>query len=571
MCIMKKKYIISSLIAVTLIFSSCLDVVDFNPTNRYTAELAFKNEANVRLYLNSFYPILQQYSQFGSLALGGNYTMSDGLTEELKYGGIVAGTGDANIIMTVDNYLTSANNPFNVWSGGYTWVRKINEFLSELEKNKAKFGVTAESYEAEARFFRAYVNFLIMRAHASEADDLGLVIRNDLESMSVENKVKARSTVAQSWDYIEQDLEYCTTGDRLPKTNYSKGQINYYAAQALMARAMLYAKRYDKAIVAARTIQNVYSYSDDYASIFTDVNDIDKKEVILGVYWKYPDMTHKFDLNYAPAGDITGQGLLALAAPTQEFVDMYDMADGSKFDQNNPAHSAIRFITDDNVGKRDPRLKATVLYNNTAWKDRRIQCYYDAATGNYAVDMKNFPYSQVNSPGNTVTGYYMRKFIDESNNDFVSKGSEQDWPEFRYSEVMLILAECLAQKTSTLEESKDILYQLRVNRFHTTQIARPDYKNTDEAVDYILKERAVELAFEGQRFWDLRRTGKALKVLNGKRYSAVKWTKNSDGTFTAELASADTGIRRYYTRYDAFPLPDDEIKNNTLAKQNKDW
>jgi hypothetical protein len=122
-----------------------------------------------------------------------------------------------------------------------------------------------------------------------------------------------------------------------------------------------------------------------------------------------------------------------------------------------------------------------------------------------------------------------------------------------------------------LEESKDILHALRVKRFKSNAIARPSYTNTTEAVDYILKERAVEFAFEGQRFWDLRRTGRALQVLNAKRYNAVKWTKNTDGTFTAELVSADTGIRRYYAKYDAFPIPDDEIRNNTEAKQNKNW
>ena len=565
---MKKQYKIILFVIAIFGFTSCLDVVDFTPTNRYTSDLAFENDKNVRLYLNSFYPILQNYSQFGGLAMGGNSTMSDGLTDILKYGGIVPGVGDANLIMTVDNYLSSAANPFNTWSSGYVWIRKINEFLVALEANKAKFGTKAEAYEAEARFFRAYMNFLIMRSHASEVDDLGLILRDNLASMTEDNKAKARSTVSQSWDFIEQDLNYCITNDRLAKTGVDAGQINYYAAQALMARAMLYAKRYDKAIVAARIIQNKFSYIDDYASIFKNINNT---EVILGVYWKYPDLTHSFDLKYAPAGDVLGQGLQAMAAPTQEFVDMYDMADGAKFDITKTAHNAIRFVTDVNADQRDPRLKATILYNNTSWKNRKLKCYFDAATGNYEVDMKNFPYSKVNSPGNTITGYYMRKFIDETNLDFVSKGSEQDWPEFRYAETMLILAECLAQSPATLEESKDILHALRVKRFKSNAISRPSYTNTTEAVDYILKERAVEFAFEGQRFWDLRRTGRALQVLNAKRYNAVKWTKNTDGTFTAELVSADTGIRRYYAKYDAFPIPDDEIRNNTEARQNKNW
>lgn len=567
------KNTINIIVAILLMFnlSACMDPVNFDPTNRYTSSLGFDNEKNVRLYLNSFYPILQQYSQFGGSAMGGNSTMSDGLTDVLKYGGIVAGTGDANLIMTVDGYLSSANNPFNTWSSGYSWVRRINEFLFELDKYKSKYGAQAESFEAEARFFRAYIYFLIMRSHASEVDDAGIIIHDNILTMTAEKKEKARSTIAQSWDFIEAELNFCTTNDRLPKANYLKGQVNYYAAQALMARAMLYAKRYDKAIAAARTIQNVYAYGNDYASIFKDINDTQKKEVILGVYWQYPDLTHNFDLRFAPAGDILGQGLLALAAPTQEFVDMYDMADGTPFNLSNPAHSSIRFVSDANVNNRDPRLKASVLYNNAEWKNRRLTCYYDEASGNYAVDMKNFPYSKVNTPGNTVTGYYMRKLVDESNNDFVSKGSDQDWAEFRYAETMLILAECLAQTPAGMAESRQIMHDLRKNRFKNDAIAAPTYNTTADAVDFILKERAIELAFEGHRFWDLRRTGKALEVLNAKRYSAVKWTKHSDGTFSAELVSADTGIRRYHARYDAFPLPDDEIRNNPLAIQNKDW
>lgn len=560
------KYIIVSFLLL-IGASSCLDPVEFDPTNKFKSDLAFENDRNIRLYLNSFYPILQNYSQFGGNALGGNSTMSDGLTDILKYGGIVAGVGDANLITTVDGYVSSSANPFDTWSGGYSWTRRINEFLTGLEANKSRLGAKAESYEAEARFFRAFVSFMMMRTHASEADDLGIIIRNDLNSMEVENKAKARSNISDSWDFIEQDLAFCVSGDRLPKSPPA-GQVSYYAAQALMARAMLYAKRYDKAIAAARTIQNEFAYISNYADIFKNINN---SEVILGVYWKYPELTHNLDLKYAPAGDVLGQGLLAMAGPTQEFVDMYDMADGSAFDLNNPAHQSIRFVTDDNVTQRDPRLKATVLYNNTTWKGRKLKCYFDEVSGNYEFDMKNFPYSKVNSPGNTVTGYYMRKFIDETNNDFVVNGSEQDWPEFRYAEVMLILAECLAQKPEGMSESRQIVHELRRKRFGNENIPAPTYNNVNDAMNYILKERAVELAFEGHRFWDLRRTGRAVQMLNAKRYNAVKWTKKADGSWVSELVSADTGIRRYYAAWDAFPVPESEIRNNTMARQNTNW
>lgn len=564
---MYTKHIVPIVLILTIAFSSCLDVIDIKPRDTYVNTVAFKDENSVRLYLNSFYPMLRNFSQFGSKAMGNNSTMSDGLTDILKYGGIVAGVGDANIIMTVDGYVSTAANPFDTWSYGYDIIFDVNRFLIALKEYEARFGTKAASFEAEARFFRAYAAFMIMRSHASEAEDLGMVIRNDLNEMDVSQKSKARSSISASWDFIEQDLEYCITGDRLPKTAPA-GQLTYYAAQALKARAMLYAKRYDKAIAAARAIEGQFSYINNYASIFQDINN---SEVIFGVYWKYPELTHNFDLRYAPAGDILGQGLLAMAGPTQEFVDMYDMADGSRFDLSNPAHSAIRFASDENAVQRDPRLKATVLFNNSSWKNRNLKCYFDETTGNYEFDMKNFPYSKVNAPGNTVTGYYMRKFIDETNNDFVSKGSDQDWPEFRYAETMLILAECLAQTPAGMAESRNIVHELRKKRFNNAAIAAPTYASTADAVDYILKERAVELAFEGHRFWDVRRTGKALQVLNGKRYNGVKWTKKTDGSFVAELVSCDTGIRRYYSNWEAFPIPESEVRNNVEAKQNRNW
>ena len=113
---MKKTiYIILSVILLGGL-SAC-NVVDIDPNNKYHSSYGFKDQTNVELYLNSFYPMTANFGQFGSNALGGsNSSMSDGLTDILKYGAMVAGAGDCNLIMTVDGQQSVNTNYFDAWT-----------------------------------------------------------------------------------------------------------------------------------------------------------------------------------------------------------------------------------------------------------------------------------------------------------------------------------------------------------------------------------------------------------------------------------------------------------------------
>jgi len=81
----------------------------------------------------------------------------------------------------------------------------------------------------------------------------------------------------------------------------------------------------------------------------------------------------------------------------------------------------------------------------------------------------------------------------------------------------------------------------------------------------------IELCYEGHRFWDLRRTGRAKSVLDGKKYTGVLWKKTSTGSFVPQSVGADMAAHRYPERFDRFPIPQTEVKNNTEARQNSDW
>lgn len=551
------------IVAFASLVSAC-SVVDLDPSNKYSKDYGYQSQANVELYLNSFYPMIYDFGQFGSNALGGsNSSMSDGLTDILKYGGMVPGTGDCNLIMTEDGRQSVSQNYFDAWTTCYGWIRRINEFLDGLDEHKSNFSEEQYSrFRAEALFFRAYAYFLIMRSHASEKDDYGAILYTDINQMTTGNKTTARSNVSASYDRIRDDINYAV--NNLPLPSAARGRLHRYAADALKARAMLYAERYSLAKEAVEDIISgaQYDYIDDYSAIFKDLTN---SEVIWGYGFAKGSLTHNFDQRYSMPGDVceNGDGYGGgYAGPTQEFVDSYDYADGQPFDVSDVAN---RFITNDNYMNRDPRLYASVLWNGEEWKGRTLQCYPGGE------DMRYYPYGEVSSPGNTVTGYYMRKLMDESNRDYILNGSYQPWIEFRYAEMMLIYAECLAYEQN-YTDAWDVVNKLRQKRFNDEDVYTAPISDWESALDVILKERAVELCFEGHRFWDLRRTGRAAEVLDGKRYSGVEWTFNAgDGTFTPELVSCDMGARHYPESFDRFPIPQSEISNNGLARQNSDW
>jgi hypothetical protein len=136
--------------------------------------------------------------------------------------------------------------------------------------------------------------------------------------------------------------------------------------------------------------------------------------------------------------------------------------------------------------------------------------------------------------------------------------------------MMLIYAECLARE-GYFSEAFNVVNELRKNRFANEEVYTAPITSWETALDVILKERATELCFEGHRFWDLRRTGRAVSVLNNKKYNGVLWKKASDGSFSPTAVSCDMGARRYPSKFDAFPIPQSEISNNIKAKQNPGW
>ena len=526
--------------------TSCHDLLEKDPTDSYSETVAWSSESSLDMYVTYLYKPLNGLSNFSSLSL------TDGYTDLVKYGNGVPQTWSAhNKILLQQNTITSDNNPMSSW-GLYTDIFRENVFLRDAGIYGSKFNEDfLNTRIAEIRFIRAVNYARMIRIFG------GVILRDETNGVDSEGeKAKARATEAESWDFVLKDLEFAAK--HLPKEWDSKwdGRLTKGAAYAYMCRTALFAKRWDIAITAADEIKklNKYDLMDEYKDVFKVAGN---KEIIFSIAYKIPDMPHYFDRYFAPDGK---QGIRR-AVPTSELVDSYDMADGTPFSWSGS------MAKDPYVG-REPRFYASIIYNGATWKEKTIYTYVDAENG-FAAYRDNM------NPGEkqTVTGYFIRKYLQENNADFDDKGSDQFWIEMRYAEVLLNLAEALAEQdySKNQDDALEALNEVRerVNLPKRTTEEAPD---KDSFMKLLRKERICELAFEGFRYWDLRRWRLAGEVIDGKQAHGTKITKKDDNTYTYEQVSCDDNINRFFPeRYYLLPIPVDELQNNPLCENNAPW
>ena len=545
------KYLIVTII-MGLSFTSCNDFLDPDPTDRLSEKLFWQNEESTDLYLNSFYPYLSSYGNFGTSQFN-NGLLTEGMTDMLKYGSYSAGVGNANRIVFNPYFVTADQSQgLVIWTTSYERIRRVNEFLSSMSKYSTYNEDTNKRYEAQIRFIRAFLYYqLLLRTNT-------VIIFDKLP----DGNSKPLSPESDCWDFVEQDLDYAIQNLPVQWDATRSGRITKGAALAMKSRAMLLAKRWEKARAAASEVINlqdngslVYELNKDYKNAFKSYFDNGNKESILEFRYKLPAPYHSFDRDFAPGGDWANNG--GSACPTQEMVEEYELATGGKADWSKwhskttetPPYSLL-----------EPRFHASVLYNGASWENRKIETFVDGKDGYIDYGF------QANTNGKTTTGYYLRKYLDESIADISTTYSAQPWIEIRLAEVYLNLAEACAMLGSTYD--KDANNAIRTIR-ERVKLPYTDLTG-EELMKAIRHERKVELAYEGFYYWDLRRWRMADSILDGARFHGLKITQ-SGTTLTYEYIDCDKEDRKFPERFYNFPIPTTEIANNLAISQINLW
>lgn len=473
------------LMGATLGLTSCNDFLDMTPTDKISDKGVWTNVSTAEYSVNYLYSYI--YDVVASQCVAGE---TEALTDQLKYGSYNYNSlcfipseiayGGSNLTATyVDAYL-------GYWGSWYSAVRRTNQEISSLKK----YGTLAESdavrLEAEMRFVRAYLYFDLMKRYKEV-----IIYDEDLTAIT-ENK--ALNTEKEGWDFIQQDLEYAAAN--LPEAKDAKGRANKGQAWAFMSRAMLYAERWEAAKKAAEEVEKLdYALEADYAdSYMKPITEGNKEAILQYCFDRKLDITYGFDFYYTPGGDykLNGQTGGGYGTPTQEMVESYEYAEEGGFPDWSAWHA--EGVTDTPPYEElEPRFQASILYNGASWKDRTIESFVGGSDGFCVWNKEPEP------QGRTTTGYYLRKRVDESHDVINENGSVQPVTIIRLGEVLLNKAEACYR----LNDAAGANAAVKAIR---DRVGLPYQDKAGENLwKAIRQERKVELAYEGQWYWDLRR------------------------------------------------------------------
>ncbi|MCS3327205.1 RagB/SusD family nutrient uptake outer membrane protein [Bacteroides faecis] len=471
--------------------------------------------------------------------------MTEGLTDSFKYGSVALGdrAGHPNNYVFTPDAVTPDGCIYGIWTTdkAYGNIRQINQFL-DMQRKYSTFPEEKNlRWEAQARFFRGFVYFQLAKRHG------GVILFDKLP----ESNDKARSSAEETWEFIYKDLKFAA--ENLPDQwdTENKGRVTKGAAYAMLSRVMLYAERWKDAYDAAGEVErlNLYDLMDKYADAWKGNN---KEAILEFAYDKNAGPNHTFDQWYVPACD--GYDYGATGTPTQEMVECYEDKNGNKVDWT-PWHSITTEIPP--YDQLEPRFAATVIYPGSTWKGKVMDCSVGGKNGEF-MEYRSQSYSW----GKTVTGYFLRKLMDENLVDVKAVKSSQTWVEIRFAEVLLNKAEA-AFRLNKPDEARNLMNRVRARK----GVNLPGKNSSGDAwfADY-RNERKVELAYEGHLFWDMRRWRLAHIEYNNYRCHGFKIV---NGNY--EYIDCDFQDRKFLQKLYVIPIPSEELKNNALLEQYDEW
>ncbi|MBK0383073.1 RagB/SusD family nutrient uptake outer membrane protein [Pedobacter sp. SD-b] len=508
------------------------------------------------------------------LGLPNGFNRIDGLPLDAATDDAVASSYNATIEDLAKSRITANSNPDNNWNDAYNTIRNANNYLAN-ELVVPIDPLTKTFYKAEVRFIRAISYFELIKRYGG-VPLIGDKIYDGTEVINI-----PRNTYDECVQYIVSECDaiagflrpndYSSNGEL---TGSNIGRISVGAAMALKARVLLYAAsplnnpnndltRWANAASAAKAIitglTNLKLYTVAAGNLPAFANQFvvrgNNYESILG-YQTAPNVN--LEKANAPIGYVFTNNSRGVVSPTQDLVDAFPALNGrpitdpaSGYDPANP------------YANRDPRLAYTVFLNGDNWLGRPVEAFEGGLD------------NPTNIKGATRTGYYERKFLGDFANASSYSNQQRSFPIFRYAEVLLNYAEAI-NEAGTGTNQTEAFNQLAAIRARagitkgTTAGYQYGLKTTMTQAEMrtaIRNERRIEMAFEEQRFWDIRRW-KIADVVGNSTLHGIKITKTGTTTFTYQTVNVDK-LNFDPTKNYLYAIPLNEITSNPALRNQQ--
>ena len=613
---MKNLKNIFTMALVTTCMSACTGFLDIEPETTLTGKNFYKSPDDIRSAL---------YSTYSSLRDNGLYSASIYLFGDVRSD--VAFPNQTNYYANtfrheIEKFTISANNSGNqnYWAHHYKGIIRAN---TVIEKGKELFGndEAVQKYIAEAEVLRALFYFNLVRAYG------GVPIIMDIPQEYTDSRGHLRASTEEVYIRILTDLTTAIESNNLYRsTNNGEktptGRVNKYAAEALLGKVLLSMPN----DITEAAYPNVEAWKDISANpnitVFypeTTTTQYEAAKYYLedvinnGGYELYPNFSELFKptnkhssesiweveyktgqveglgspfytlfspASYAPRNKANSNGYIpspisnqgnGACAPTGYFMDMAKKWDSMypdyqyevrKFD--DVIYTDTR-ISDGNI-KLDTDGISYLPVNENKDYTQNVAYPYDPYTGtSFRTSVKGF-----SADDQWMCGKYM------GSSEYKVNDSDDNWYILRFADVLLLLAEAEAHiNDGVLSQSilNNTINLVRERAGIVPYLASGDSNkewvlDTPEKVyQAIYDERTLELAFEGHRWFDLVRSGKAVEVMN----------QHFTDFYNAYTSNSSPNMNNYYMKSEKFeidqyctlfPIPSQEIRSNPKLTQN---
>ncbi len=563
---MKNIKLFTALLGATVLVSC--NYLDFDETSGlYTHDDIYKYFGETKQMLTNVYSYMPQ--DLGTI----DGAMRDCASDDAEYGN----TGGTVQIFNNGNWsaLTTADTAWDLYYG----IRAANEFIASIAEVDFSRYENDTSYQNwmrqlryfpyEARILRAYYFFELAKRYGDIAMPLKMLTTDEANSIG-------KTAFDDVIEFIVSECDECAGDGNLPDTyigepNNETGRITRGFALALKSKALLYAaselhnptmdvERWKRSAKAALDLIETNLYQLDPQD---KCNNVTSKENVL---IRMNNDSQTFELNNFPIRFTEGTRTNTASAtfPTQNLVDAFQTINGYPVTlaDNGWVCEDPEFNPQRPYANRDPRFARTVLANGSSFKGSTIETFIG---GN--------DYAAV-SAGGSPTGYFLRKYIQEST-DFdpdLPVTNKHHWVIYRYAETLLTYAESMIEAFGNPDYT-DATYKYSaawaLNQVRTNA-GMPEVTVTGKEafIEALRNEWRVEFAFEDHRFWDIRRwkIGDATQ----RDIYGVSITRSGTDEYTFQRALYET--RTWNERMYLYPIPQSELfKNTNLNPQNTGW